>query len=349
MLPSQSDSPPPTVDVSNPVEHAEQLRGEARMLRYSGRYIEALARLDEAAALQPDNQDLAAERTQTERTWRQRRDLLQDKMQVAEAAARSEQLPLLESLVRANPTDNEHQEQLLVLRHDMQRSANGLSACGWRQAEVAPELAQRCLRLALAVREDHEDKALLAKLEQDNQPRQKKKRPNISSAKKPTPTETEKTLPAPGNAASLPLPELIKTWKIQPPPAETSDTGSAPEEPGAPSQPELIEAWKLMKAGNHFGAVQYLGNLRKDGLDTDESRRLSAQAESMLAENTRALLEAGDLLYRQGMVKEALALWDAALSVDPYNPDARRKSERAARVLSNLEELDAEQAPAGAP
>ncbi len=311
LLPPQTDTPAPVIKVGDPAQRAEQLRGQARVLRYSGRYAEALSHLDQAIALQPDDPNLAAERTQTERSWLLMQEALQDGMRVIQITERIELLPLLVRLVRADTANTERQVQLQTLRDDLLLSVSGLSECGRRQAKPAPDLARHCLQLALALREEPDDRALLTKLEGEVQPRRPRR-------KRPAPV----TPPDPRT------------------PTVTVEASITPETAAVPERPGLIKARELMQMGNPFGAVHHLQRLQENGLDTDESRRLLAQAEDALADSTKILLDAGDMLYRQGKVKEALALWDAALSVDPYNPDARRKSERAARVLFNLEALD---------
>ncbi len=320
LLPPQPDTPAPVMKIGDPAQRADQLRGQARVLRYSGRYAEALSHLDQAIALQPDDPDLPVERTQTERSWLLMQEALQDRMRVIQATERIELLPLLVRLVRADTADTERQVQLQTLRDDLLLRVDGLSECGRRQAELAPDLARRCLQLALALRDEPGDQALLTKLEREVQARQPRR-------KTPTPV----TPPDPQTPAAI------------------VEASTVPEAAAAPERPELIKARELMQMGNPFGAVHHLQRLQENGLDTDESRRLLAQAEEALADSTKILLDAGDMLYRQGKVKEALALWDAALSVDPYNPDARRKSERAARVLFNLEVLDETKVPPASP
>ncbi len=298
LLPPQASAPALVMQDGDPAHRAEQLRGQARALRYSGRYAEALTRLDEAIALLPDAPDLPVERALTERSWQLMREETQDRIRIIEATERNERLPLLVRLVRANPTDTVHQAQLLRLRADLQLSASGLAECGQRQAQKAPDLARQCLRLARALRKTHH--------EQD---------PPVKQKSKPQ--------------ARQPKPEI-----------RTPDT---------PPSNGLAEARKLMRDGNHFGAVRQLKQLQENGLDTEESRRLLVQAETAMADGSKALLDAGDLLYSQGKVKAALAAWNAALNLDPNNPDALRKKERATRVLSNLQALEEGKTPPAAP
>jgi tetratricopeptide (TPR) repeat protein len=111
----------------------------------------------------------------------------------------------------------------------------------------------------------------------------------------------------------------------------------------------LVKARELIRAGNHFGAIRYLEKLEKQGVDSLEARALLQQARTELAQNTDTLLATGDSLYREGKVKEALALWQAALAINPFDATARKKSERAMRVLANMDALREEKPPEARP
>jgi tetratricopeptide (TPR) repeat protein len=275
-----------------------KLRSQARLLRYNGRYIEAIRQLDQAIALQPDDTALRDERTQTQLSWSRLQLELLDRSALIQATARAERLPLLERLVLADPA---LQPDLQALTQTLQQDAEALADCGRRQSNAQPQLARRCLRLSLRLDDSEETRKLLAGLK-----------------KKPVSTD-----PSHGKAAKVVAPE----------------TTAAVEETDEPASPELIKAQQLMRDGKHFGAIRQLRKLQESGRGTPASQALLLEAERALSDNTHVLLEAGDRLYHQGRVKEALALWDAALVVDPYNQAAREKSERAARVLSNLEAL----------
>jgi tetratricopeptide (TPR) repeat protein len=298
----------PAGDAQADAEHlraqadAEHLRAQARVLRYSGRYAEALARLDGALALAPGDRSLQDEREQTRQSWRRYEQALADQLLVLDSRMGQERLPILESRVRADPEDAQRRTELDRLRQALQHYPQSLADCGRRQRERRPELARDCLRAALALRPDAEDKKLLATLAE--KPKTPRKRPAVRAAKT-----------APRGA----------------PPGMT-DT----------SRLELGKAQEMMRTGNHFGAVRYLEKMTAKGEGSEESERLLARARAELKRSTEALLSAGDALYREGKVKAALALWQAALSMDPFNRKARSKSERALKVLANMQSLSEE-------
>ncbi len=313
--PIQPGSPSPTTggDIQ---KQLKQLRSKARLLRYNGRYTESIEQLDQAIAISPKDADLIEERIQTRLSWSRLQLELQDRSRLIQAQANLDRLPLLERLAQADPADRSLQAELQTLRKNLPVDAMELSECGRRQKDGHPDLALGCLRLAVAIDEKPEDRSLLALLV-------KKRR---STVPRPIARDTSKVEePAPPKRTAEPIPE--------------------PETESEPEPTELLKARSLMDQGKYFGAIRQLRKLQDGGRGTADSRDLLEQAQRQLTANTRALLETGDRLYRQGRVKDAMALWETALSLDPYNEEARTKSARAARVLSNLQALDANTTP----
>ncbi len=229
---------------------------------------------------------------------------MQDRLLLIEAGARAERLPLLQRLAQADRADAALQSELKALRRDLHQNTAELAECGRRQATLRQDLARSCLRLSVALADPgKEDRELLARLE---------KKTHSNTGKR-----SSKAKPADQDPAPAAQTDSVQT-----------------------SSPELLKARQLMQDGKHFGAIRHLKKLQESDRATPASSAMLAEAQEALAANTNALLQAGDRLYHQGRVKEALVLWDAALTADPYNQDARSKSERAARVLSNLEALE---------
>ncbi len=271
----------------------EGLRTQARLLRYRGRHSEALAHLDRALKLRPNNKELREERDQAALAWNLRKQELEDRLLVSSTHSSKEQLPILQELVRANPDDDNLRADLDRLRDSQLQVDSRLTACGRRQADRKRELARMCLRLALDIKEDPEARSLLARLD------------NMST---PHPGERQ----APTSQASL-------------------ADGKTPQE----LSPELIKARELIRLGNTYGAIRHLNKLEERGEATPYSRALLQQAKDALARDTLAMLQTGDLLFSEGKPREALALWEAVLNMDPYNDEARHKSELAMREISS--------------
>lgn len=319
LMPVASEKPPPA-DVPL-TESVSRLQAQARALRYSGRYAEALERLDLALTWKPGDPDLDNERQQTEQSRRAFEQELADRLLVLDAESRLYRLPLLRKLVRSDPGNPELRAEMDRLGRQSPVSAEALSACGARQAEVNAMLARRCLTLALQMRESKADSDLLADLGREK---------NASAQPKSVVKPAALVLPKPsttGDRLERPIPGIEPL--LQPPPP------SASQQPPA----ELLKARKLIDDGNLFGAVRVLEKLDREQPGSDEVRFLLSNTRTRLGRDTAKLLEAGDSLYQEGKVKEALAVWQAALALDPFNPLARQKSERALRVLTNMQAI----------
>ena len=299
-----------------------RLRGQARVLRYSARYVEALERLDTALELRPDDADLQAERAETEKGWRQLEQTLRDKLLVIDAYTAHQRLPLLRRLVRANPEAQGLRDELDGTREDQNRQAAALSACGHRRAERDPSLARRCLSLALAAREDAADRVLLKRL-----------RSPATSAGKPPATSTGK--PPPATPAGKP--PAARAGK-----PETKKTTAA-KATGATEKSTETKARDLIKAGKYYAAIQLLEKMARKDPSSMATRKLLREARVSLERNMDTMLSTGDRLYRQGRVEEALAVWQGAVEMNPESTPAREKSERALRVLQNINTLREQQ------
>ncbi len=101
----------------------------------------------------------------------------------------------------------------------------------------------------------------------------------------------------------------------------------------------LDEAQHLSETGQLTEARRVLKMVLKEDPRNDTAKRLLRDVETRLQNYIENLLAAGDRLYREGEIEGAKATWRAALSLDPQDPRAREKIERAQRVLDNLENL----------
>ncbi len=298
-----------------------RLRGQARVLRYSARYVEALERLDTALELRPDDADLQAERAETEKGWRQLEQTLRDELLVIDAYTAHQRLPLLRRLVRANPEAQGLRDELDGIREDQNRQAAALSACGHRRAERDPSLARRCLGLALAAREDAADRVLLKRL---RSPATSTAKPPATPAGKPPATPAGK--PPTARAGK---PEARKT--------------TAAKATGATEKSMETKARDLIKAGKYYAAIRLLEKMARKDPGSMAIRKLLREARVSLERNMDTMLSTGDRLYRQGRVEEALAVWQVAVEMNPESTPAREKSERALKVLQNINTLREQQ------
>ena len=105
------------------------------------------------------------------------------------------------------------------------------------------------------------------------------------------------------------------------------------------NQQRLEEAQRLSETGQLTEARRVLKKLLKDAPRNKAAKKLQRDVETRLKSYIENLLTAGDRLYREGEIEGAKATWRAALSLDPQDPRAREKIDRAQRVLDNLENL----------
>jgi tetratricopeptide (TPR) repeat protein len=267
----------------------------------AGRFGEALALLD-AAIDQGRNTPAyrqAREQTLQQKTRQQGR--LQDRLLLEQTRAQQAQLPILDEWVRMDPENRELAQQRETIRQSLQINRERLSACGRRQLEVYPDLAQSCLELAMTLEPTHRDRLLLDLLAE----REKK-------------TEQAKA------QQQQDILEQQRENRIR---------------------NSLLEA-KLLYEKNQFNSARKLLNqVLEEQPDNPDAKKLLSQLERHLQSHLDNLLKRGDKLYQQGEIEGAQNIWEAALRLDPENPLAKEKLERAKRVLENLENLrKAEQA-----
>ena len=101
----------------------------------------------------------------------------------------------------------------------------------------------------------------------------------------------------------------------------------------------LLEA-KLLYEKDQFNAARKLLNqVLAEDRENSQAKTLLEQLEAHLQTHLESLLKTGDKLYQEGKIEGAQDIWEAALRLDPENPLAKEKLERAKRVLENLDSL----------
>ncbi|PTY36344.1 hypothetical protein BGP77_03295 [Saccharospirillum sp. MSK14-1] len=83
-----------------------------------------------------------------------------------------------------------------------------------------------------------------------------------------------------------------------------------------------------------IGARRLLGEIQE--IDADVSSTLQPQLQRRIDAQAAALLERGRLLYGQGLLQEALAVWREALQLKPDDPEILAAIERTETFLENL-------------
>jgi len=150
--------PPPPLTTAQSIQQAEQLRNQQQ-------YSEAENLLIQALKYSPRNHklQLLLEQIQTER--QHLRQLLKDQLLIAKLAQIQQQRPLLKQLAKSEADDLTFSAQLLQLDKTWQESLQQLSACGERQLKRSPDTAEKCLRLALAIKEQKTNRKRLTNIE----------------------------------------------------------------------------------------------------------------------------------------------------------------------------------------
>jgi tetratricopeptide (TPR) repeat protein len=101
----------------------------------------------------------------------------------------------------------------------------------------------------------------------------------------------------------------------------------------------LMEAKVLYEKDQFIPARKLLNQVLTDDPDNSQAKTLLEQLEAHLQTHLETMLKTGDKLYQEGEIEGAQDVWEAALRLDPENPLAKEKLERAKRVLENLETL----------
>ncbi len=107
---------------------------------------------------------------------------------------------------------------------------------------------------------------------------------------------------------------------------------------------QLDEAEALL-AGEHYpqAAVRVARVLEADP-DNGRARALQDQLNERVAHRTRLLTDLADRLYAEGSIAAAIRVWETSFEINPDQPAARERYERARRVQENLERLRQEPA-----
>ncbi|WP_169579654.1 hypothetical protein [Saccharospirillum impatiens] len=100
--------------------------------------------------------------------------------------------------------------------------------------------------------------------------------------------------------------------------------------------PQLEEAFKLSMTLNDLAGAQRL--LREmTEIDREKAQPLREQLDTRLASESALLNERGELLYSQGFLREALDVWEEALTLTPNDTELQANAERARTFLTNLD------------
>ncbi|MFC1602167.1 tetratricopeptide repeat protein [Pseudomonadota bacterium] len=142
---------------------------QAELLRKQKQYSESEDPLIQAIKYYPDHPklQLLLEQIQTER--QHHKQLLKDQLLVAELTLIQQQRPLLKQLAKSENDDLVISSQLFQLEKIWLESRLPLSTCGEQQLKRAPDIAEKCLRLALTIKEQKTDRKRLTNIERNKE------------------------------------------------------------------------------------------------------------------------------------------------------------------------------------
>ena len=131
---------------------------------------------------------------------------------------------------------------------------------------------------------------------------------------------------------------LAETHRIKQQDAMTKAAAALPEENRATPEdrfPELAKRFgQAMAASNLAGARRLAREMAE--IDPERSKNYENRLAGPIEEKAASLRARGRLLYGQGFIEEALAVWEEALQMKPDNPELIQNIHRARTFLENL-------------
>ena len=183
-------------------------------------------------------------------------------------------------------------------------------------------LAKRILPLALNLSNTTETRALNTQLQEALKAEARKEEETRILNEQPR--IAEKKLAAPRTRAEQQTKEERPAVDVQ----EQKDTKRL-----------MAEFTKACQEKRFVEAQQLRSQLGKQGVDTQEFRKLSKQLASDVATQVKNLTKIGVIHYRQQQYDEALNVWKQAQVLDPENEQLAARIKRVTRVTEKLQNL----------
>jgi len=286
---------------------------EARAISKKGDWHQAITLLEKTSEQYPEDLPLRSELEGLKQAWALEKRLIEDRILVTEAASLGEKIALLEKLSRAEPNNVLYQSRLLFWRQYHQSREDSLIVCGTLHGETHPQLAKLCLQQAVEIQPSAETEKLLNDVDKriKNQ-----KLASFSRSKKQTARIMERNE------------EQTARNKVQ----EVEHL--------------LAEAEKAIQRGAYADAMSKLDKAIEKDPDNPKARQIRSDTQSVLDKRVTTMIRLGDQLYREEKLVHAVAVWEAALELDPNREEISGKIDRARRVMEKLETIRSrEQSP----
>ncbi len=101
----------------------------------------------------------------------------------------------------------------------------------------------------------------------------------------------------------------------------------------------LADAEEAIARGAYVNALSKLDKVIEEDPDNADAHRLISETQTTLGKHVETLVRIGDQLYREEKIAAAVAIWGAALELDPDQQEIAEKIDRARRVLEKLEAI----------
>lgn len=271
----------------------------SRRLSAEGRWSESIDVVARAQRRLPDNQQLAAQRTQLEDRWKRIRRQIYDGIAAADAEALSKRLTLLEVLSIGQPDDVFVTARRIFAREELNARLKHLVECSEWHVETEPELARRCHAVALGIVTDEataqrlalvgERLAVAGKQVAAGERRQRRRKVATDEQRRAKSLLAEARVAVDSRDFRRALDTLDEVAELQ------------------PNNPDIAGLRRIAQEG------------------------ISPQIE--------ALVKLGDHLYLDEQLDAAVATWQAALLLSPENVDIESRIDRATTVLQRLDQL----------
>lgn len=128
----------------NPPQSADEAILVARHLARRGRWDAALAAIEAARRQFPAAAGLVDEQASLQQRWAYRRQVLEDRMMLADAEAQHAKVTALEELSRAEPDDLILTSRRLYWKELLSGKTEALTACAEAHVAANPTLSRRC-------------------------------------------------------------------------------------------------------------------------------------------------------------------------------------------------------------
>ncbi len=278
-------------------------------LRQEARWFDALSLLQRGVERYPEAVELAELRNDINQTWEEEQRLLESRLLLVEASSLLQAQALLEKLSLGKPNDPVLNSRMLYNRHALEQKTEGLVQCSRDFWDNDPRLARRCLQIANRIAPSQEIQASLReisqKLEEIEQAylARREEKAQASQARKHEQVEKRKS-------------ERVRKL--------------------------IEEAERERRQGALTNVMPLLEEALRQDPENREVRTMISETRVALENQAAVLIKLGDRLYRDEQLGSAIAVWRAALKLDPARLEITEKLERALRVNAKLESIRAE-------